>query len=249
MTREPSTTPSDEALRARLKEAQPSRGDELDGLFAEIESGVKRADAHPLASVRATPTRTRRAIAVGAFIAIFVFTLVTNARADMSLYPMPRLVAECAAYITLLCLSIFAAVRSEAMPMLSRRTIALLVSLGLLATLVLAMVPAPHALPIHLVGRGPITAWSSGAPCMYFGLALGIPVYAVMRLVDRGSPLGSVLAASAAGLLANLVLQVHCSVTSVGHRLAGHATIGPVLLVCLGAALLFERLVMSPKRP
>ena len=95
MTREPDTTAED-ALRARLKEAPSSHG-ELDGLFSQIEAGVKRADAHPLASVRGAATRTRRAIAIGSFIAIFVFTLLTNARADMSLYPMPRLVVECAA--------------------------------------------------------------------------------------------------------------------------------------------------------
>ena len=119
---------------------------------------------------------------------------------------------------------------------------------GLVAAVVLATLPAPHTLPIHLVGHSPSPVFPTGSPCMYLGLLLGIPVYAVLRLVDRGSPLSSVLAASTAGLLANLVLQVHCPVTSVGHRLVGHASIGPILLACLGAAVLFERIVMT-KRP
>jgi hypothetical protein len=136
-------------------------------------------------------------------------------------------------------------VRSEAMPLLSRGKIFVLVGLGLVAAVVLATMPAPHSLPIHLVGHGPSALWTSGSPCMYVGLTLGIPVYIVLRIVDRGSPLGAVLAASAAGLLANLVLQVHCPVTSVGHRLVGHASIGPILLMCLSLALLFERFVIS----
>lgn len=237
----------DAKLRARLAEATKERPDSLDDVFARIEADVARTEAHPLATVRAAATRTRRMIAVAAFLGIFCFTLMTNARSDLALYPVPRLVLECAAYVVLLFLSVLAAVRSEAMPLLSRARVLALVALGVAATTVLAMVPAPHTLPIHLVGRGPAAVWSSGAPCMYVGLLLGIPVYVVLRLVDRGSPLGTVLAASAAGLLANLVLQVHCSVTSVGHRLVGHASIGPILLICLGAAFLFERLVMSRK--
>lgn len=246
MTREPEATEDrpDPRLREALRAAELTAGPgALDDVFARVSDDVAREDAHPLARLRARSTRARRAIAIASFIALFGFAITQGARGDLALYPLPRLVLECAAYVVLLVLSIFAAVRSEALPALPRARVALLVALGVVAAVVLAVAPAPHALPIHLVGRESDAFMGGGSPCMYVGLTLGLPVYVVLRLVDRGSPLASVLAASAAGLLANLVLQVHCPVTSVGHRLVGHASIGPILLVSLGVALALERLL------
>jgi hypothetical protein len=239
----------DDALRALLRDAsrEPAPA-ALDEIFEKVRDEVAHDDARPLARLRGSSTRARRAIAIASFVGIFCFAALTGTRPDLALYPTGRLALECAAYAVLIVLTIFAAVRSEAMPLLSRTKALALVAVGLVAAVVLATLPAPHTLPIHLVGHSPSPAFPTGSPCMYLGLLLGIPVYAVLRLVDRGSPLSSVLAASTAGLVANLVLQVHCPVTSVGHRLVGHASIGPILLACLGAALLFERIVMA-KRP
>jgi hypothetical protein len=70
--------------------------------------------------------------------------------------------------------------------------------------------------------------------CMGFGLLLGVPVYALLRLVDRGNAFGSLIAASAAGLAGNFVLKAHCAIETTGHVLLGHASVAVLFVVGLG---------------
>ena len=70
--------------------------------------------------------------------------------------------------------------------------------------------------------------------CMGAGLLLGVPVYALLRLVDRGNAFGSLVAASAAGLAGNFVLKAHCSVPGTSHELMGHASVALVFVLGMG---------------
>jgi hypothetical protein len=70
--------------------------------------------------------------------------------------------------------------------------------------------------------------------CMGVGLLLGVPVYALLRLVDRGNALGSLVAAAAAGVAGNFVLKAHCSIAGTSHELLGHASVALVFVVGLG---------------
>ena len=70
--------------------------------------------------------------------------------------------------------------------------------------------------------------------CMGVGLLLGIPVYGLLRLVDRGNALGNLVAAAAAGVAGNFVLKAHCSIAGTTHELFGHASVALVFVVGLG---------------
>ena len=70
--------------------------------------------------------------------------------------------------------------------------------------------------------------------CMGVGLLLGVPVYALLRLVDRGNALGSLVAAAAAGVAGNFVLKAHCPIAGATHELFGHASVALVFVVGLG---------------
>jgi hypothetical protein len=98
--------------------------------------------------------------------------------------------------------------------------------------------PAAHA-EVH-AGGGNIIA----GVCMGVGLLLGIPVYALLRLVDRGNALGSLIAAAAAGVAGNFVLKAHCPVPGTAHELLGHASVAMLFVLGLG---LVHRLIPSRK--
>ena len=71
---------------------------------------------------------------------------------------------------------------------------------------------------------------------------MGVPVYVALRLLDRGSSAtASLLAACAAGLTGNLVLQLHCPVDGVEHLMATHFSVALLFLVGLGLAHLVVR--------
>ena len=77
------------------------------------------------------------------------------------------------------------------------------------------------------------------------GILLGVPVYAVTRLLDRGGTLlGPLLAALAAGLTGNFALQIHCPTNDTQHAMAGHAPVALVFVLAIGGVeLLFRRKV------
>ena len=69
---------------------------------------------------------------------------------------------------------------------------------------------------------------------MGMGLLFGLPVYAIVRLFDRGNTFGSLVAAAAAGLAGNMLLKMHCPVDSTSHVLLGHASVAVLFVVGLG---------------
>lgn len=68
--------------------------------------------------------------------------------------------------------------------------------------------------------------------CFGYGIALAIPAYGTLRLLDRRDAPPTGLRASAAalaGLIGNIALLLHCSIREPMHVLAGHFTIGAAL--------------------
>jgi len=69
------------------------------------------------------------------------------------------------------------------------------------------------------------------------------------RLLDRGAHAGlgrRLLAAAAAGLAADLALELHCPIDDPGHLLAGHAAVGVALAA---ACALLRRVPRGSARP
>ncbi|MFO0692272.1 MAG: hypothetical protein U0230_01830 [Polyangiales bacterium] len=241
-TGSPGLDPALGAELDRAREGDAPGKDELDALFASIEQATRDADRSPRMRLRAAPTSVRRAIAIASFVAIAIFTYATAGRTDLALYPLGRFVAECLAYATLLGTSLALALRPQHVPSLPRPVVSLFTAATLLATVALAVAPPPHHLPLFLV-EGFHASWTDGLPCLYIGLLLGLPVYFLARVLDRGTPLSSVLAAASAGLMGNLALELHCPSVDARHRLVGHASVGFVFLACLGIAYLVERAI------
>jgi hypothetical protein len=112
-------------------------------------------------------------------------------------------------------------------------------ALGLLGLLVVYLQPALPALdPAHVAEPGLDAALHLAAPCLGIGLLIALALYALWSLLDRGGARRGLAAAAAAGLTANLALQLHCPITAPTHLLIGHLG---VALVILGVALAARR--------
>lgn len=201
-----------------------------DAMFHEVQGRIAGAERSPAWWLRSRPTVVRRGIGLVAFAALAVLAIVALPRPDMGVFPMGRMAASLAALAVLLALAIVHALRPLHEPAIGRGRGLLLVAAALLTTLVVtALPPAHHAHPASLGGTGD-ELLSRAAPCLYFGLLAGLPIYVLVRILDRGTMLGAVLAASAAGLAANFVLQVHCPITATAHQLLAHFTTAAIFV-------------------
>ena len=224
---------ADEGLGERLRALDAgdpcSEDARMDRMFADLKTECDRSDRSVVGFLRSRSTIARRLIVLAVFSALavmgwYAFPIVSGpARTvqwGMSL----------ATFAILLLVAMYMVTRPVHMPALPRWKSVCLVCIALGATALAALWPHPSALaaaPDH-VGGG-----MAGA-CMGAGLLLGIPVYALLRLVDRGNALGSLVAAAAAGLAGNFVLKAHCTVPGTAHELLGHASVAFVFVVGLG---------------
>jgi len=179
--------------------------------------------------LRSRSTAVRRMLVLSIFALLglvgwFAFPLI--GAENRSLQWMVSLVAFC----VLLIMAIFMVTRPVHLPALPRWQSICLVCVAVGATMIAAFWPIPAALAsTHDHGGG----FMVGA-CMGVGLLLGVPVYALLRLVDRGNALGNLVAASAAGVAGNFVLKAHCSIPGTSHELLGHASVALVFVLGLG---------------
>lgn len=135
------------------------------------------------------------------------------------------------AFLVLLVLAMFMVTRPVHLPARPRWQSISLACLAVGVTVIAAFWPLPAAIgaPTHDHGGG----FMAGA-CMGVGLLLGVPVYALLRLVDRGNSFGNLVAAAAAGVAGNFVLKAHCSIAGTSHELLGHASVAVIFVVGLG---------------
>jgi hypothetical protein len=130
----------------------------------------------------------------------------------------------------LLLVAMLMVTRPVHLPELPRWQALCVVCVAIGATVLAAFWPYPAAqAAAHEHGGGVMAG-----VCMGVGLLLGVPVYALLRLVDRGNAFGSLVAAAAAGLAGNFVLKAHCSVPGTSHELFGHASVAVLFVLGLG---------------
>ncbi len=221
------------SLGERLRELEgsemPGNAERLDRMFDSVKAECDKSDRSIAGYLRSRSTMARRVIvlAVFAMLAVvgwFVFPLVSDQARTI------QWAISLAIFCVLLLIAMFMVTRPVHLPALPHWQSLCLVCIALGATVLAAFWPHPAAQAATHDHAGSVLA---GA-CMGVGLLLGVPVYALLRLVDRGNALGSLIAAAAAGLAGNFVLKAHCPVPGTSHELLGHASVAILFVVGLG---------------
>jgi len=223
----------DEGLGERLREldglGMTRNGELMDRMFADLQTRCAD-DARSIAGfVRSRSTRGRRLIVLSVFsllavVGWYAFPLVGDQARTT------QWAVSLVSFLALLMLAMFMVTRPVHLPARPRWHSACLVGVAISATILATFWPYPAALAAAHDHGGGILA----GVCMGVGLLLGVPVYALLRLVDRGNALGSLVAAAAAGVAANFVLKAHCSIPGTSHELLGHASVAVLFVLGLG---------------
>jgi hypothetical protein len=214
------------AREEAAREEAPPEAD-YGAMLSSVEAQITRAEATPTFWLRTRSTFVRRLIASSAAAIVVVVFGVLLTRRDLAAMSPLHIAVALGALGSLLGLSVHQALRPLHRPPPPRWSSAALTALTLISTLALALFPAGAA---HV--HGPLDPVS---PCLFFGLLTGLPVYAVLRLLDRGKSAAPLLASCAAGLAGNLVLSLHCPSDAPEHLMLGHFSV--VLLFVAGLAV------------
>jgi hypothetical protein len=232
----------EEGLGERLRELDaadaPQGNEQMDRLFADMKAKCDKNDRTITGYLKSRSTMARRLIVLAVFAGLaavgwFAFPLIGD---EARTVPWT---ASLATFCVLLVVAMFMVTRPVHLPALPQWQSICLVCVAIGATLLAAFWPYPAAQAATQDHAGGAMV---GA-CMGAGLLLGVPVYALLRLVDRGNAFGSLVAASAAGLAGNFVLKAHCSVPGTSHELMGHASVALVFVVGMG---LVHRITRKP---
>jgi hypothetical protein len=219
----------DERLRELDAPAAPQTDELMDRMFSDMKARCDKNDRTITGFLRSRSTMARRLIVLTVFSVLaiagwFAFPLVGDQARTA------QWTASLVTFCVLLVLAMFMVTRPVHLPALPRWQSLCLACIAVGATVLAAFWPHPAAQAATHDHTGGVMV---GA-CMGVGLLLGVPVYALLRLVDRGNALGSLVAAAAAGLAGNFVLKAHCSVPGTSHELLGHASVALVFVLGLG---------------
>jgi hypothetical protein len=196
-----------------------------------------------VAQLRSLSTQSQ--LALGLCIALLPvgLQLVLARRGDWAEYPWPRLLLVVTAYVFVIA---FAA-RSLLSPLhqpissVSKWTPASL-ALGL-PLIIAATAPAHVTEYVQMSPALPMFMTQAGL-CLRYGTLLALPGILILLGMDRQQGRGRyflTIIATLGGAVGNFVLLLHCANEDPAHQLLGHATVGLVLFVLVGAALSVTR--------
>lgn len=239
---QPETEP-EEALSAEL--ARWVRPDavsvpDLNDLRLSLDAELAK-ERCPSAFLRSRSTPLRVLLLGVGLLILALLTLLLRGRVDLAVYPLPRMLLLLTAMAVWFFGSTWLALWPLSRPALPAAVLKAFIAFGPLLLLGLYSLPAAHTdHPASLQAPGVAALLLRAVPCLVFGAAIAAGTYSLLRAFDRGGSRASLLMASAGGLAANLLLQLHCPVTAPEHMLVGH--LGSALSV-LGAVWLTERVV------
>lgn len=219
MTREaqPELDPELEEWLAQAREAEDGPSDvDLDGMLGDVEGQIERAEGSWTFWLESRPTWLRRAVAIAAAVAVVGVGGAMVVRPDIAEQPVAFMAVALGSMGVLLGASLYFALRPLHQPPLPRWLRGVLIGATLASTCALALF-APHEVPEQSAGL-----LEHVSPCLFYGLLAGLPVYGLLRLLDRGGATVALLGACAAGLTANLALQLHCPRNDLEHLMAAH---------------------------
>lgn len=232
MSRDPDDVPADGArglspeLAQRVDEATVAP--DLDHLYARLRVDLEREQGLR-GWLRARSTLARGLLAFGAVVLAGVVIALGFARPDLGSYPPDRLAVSLAAMALVMAVSMALALRPLQRAALPGWVGPLAVTCSLLLLAGLYLI-APLEAPRALFEPG---VFGPALRCLGTGLALGVPVYGVLVLLDRGGSRRAVPMALAAGMAANLVLHIHCPSGQPSHLMLGHFGAAALLLLAI----------------
>lgn len=219
-----------ERLRKLDARETASESELLHEIFAGVKSECERSDHTLRGFLRSRSTTVRRVVVLSIFAALgvvgwFAFPVIDTEGRTM------QWSVSLVAFLVLLLVATWVVTRPVHLPALPRWQSIGLACVAVGATIVATFWPIPAAVAAaaHQHEGG-----FMASACMGVGLLLGVPVYALLRLFDRGNALGNLVAAAAAGLAGNFVLKAHCSIAGTSHELLGHASVAVIFVVGLG---------------
>lgn len=201
-------------------------GDELpdvSALFDGVKAQIDAAEKKPAYRLQTQATPRKRLMSFIAFAMVILVTLLTGRRPDLNAYPPAMLALVLGSLGTLFAISAWSALRPVHKPALTPAKLGLMTAVAVGATLLLALAPGVHD---HIELRPDAPLLRHASPCMIYGFIFGLPVYGALRFLDPGSSYGArIVAACAAGLAGNMVLELHCPMGGSTHLMAGHASV------------------------
>lgn len=223
--------PKLEEWLAEARDAEPEVPADLDRMLGDVEKKMEAADQSWTFWLRSRATWMRRLIALSAAGLVVGVGGVVTLRDNFAQLPVPYIVAALGSLGVLLGLSLHQALRPLHQPPIKGWQSRAIVGLTLLATAGVALL-APTDLPVEIGASAGLFAHVG--PCLFWGLLFGVPVYLMLRLLDRGSSTAALIAACAAGLSSNLVLQLHCPRSDPEHLMASHFAVALLFVAGLG---------------
>jgi len=195
-----------------------------------------------LAWLRSRRTPLRLAFAVTVALLPAAAQLGFSRRHDLGDYPLPRLLLAVVMYLAI----VVFATKSLLFPLYrpkSSRALTLSAVLALGLPFILAALAPAYAQPASHVEIQHSFLYQAGV-CLRYGTWLSLPAVLLFVAMDRQLARGRfflTLAASIGGIAGNFALLLHCPNEQPAHQLLGHATVGLVLLICIGAAIGLSR--------
>jgi len=215
----PERSPAVDAELVVLK-SDASELHDPDALLSSLEARLAQEERGVVAWLRHRRSRTRFVLGVAVAALPVVLSVVAVSRA----HALNEARGLTFAMAPLLLYALWLGLRSHSRPCLTTPQLSGALVLSLVALLLINGWPAPAAAAEVARGAGTVLG------CAGFGLLFALPVYAWLRLLDRGdNPHGPVLALGA-GVSANLALNLHCSGHGPLHDILGHFVVVVVLL-------------------
>ncbi len=226
-----------------LESGSNANADTIDvaALLSQTELQLSR-ERGLLAWLRSRQTPLRLAFGVGVALIPAAAQLAFSRRHDLGDYPLPRLLLAVVIFLVI----VVVATRTLLSPLYrpkSSRALTLAAALAFILPFGLAALAPAYAQTASHVEMQRSFLYQAGV-CLRYGTLLSLPAIVLFVAMDRQLARGRfflTLAASIGGVAGNFALLLHCPNEQPAHQLLGHATVGLVLLVCIGAAILFAR--------